>query len=403
MLAMCMAVTALGIDVMLPSFADIRVDLGLPDGSPATERLVTAYFLGMAAGQLAYGPIADRFGRKRALGIGFAIYAAAAVASAIGSSLFVLTLSRFAWGIGAAGPRVAALAIVRDTYEGEAMARAMSLIMAVFILVPVVAPTFGAIGVATIGWRGVFVACAVLVTLLALWSRRLAETLPSEHQLPLNPGRVLGAARIVVSNRQTVAYTVAMTALFGAFISWIATSELILSETFGQRRLFPLIFGGLAAVMGIAMYTNSRIVERVGTRRLAHVVLFAYLGCAAALATIAVVAGGRPPLWLFLLGMAPMITAHALMIPNFNTVAMTPMGAVAGTAAAVIGAFQIAGGALLGSLLSRAYDGTVRPLAVGFLVYGTVTLVAVLWGERGRLFRPLVTPATHGDAPPEIA
>lgn len=405
LLAMCMALTALGIDVMLPAFADIRTDLGLPPGSPATERLVTAYFLGMALGQLAFGPLADRFGRKRALQVGFGVYAVAALASALAPTLLALTLARFAWGIGAAGPRVAALAVVRDTYDGEAMARAMSLIMAVFILVPVVAPTFGAIGIATVGWRGVFVACLVAVAAVAVWSSRLAETLAPEHRLPLTGVRVARAAKVVVSHRTTAAYTVAMTLLYGAFTSWIASSELILSETFGQRALFPLIFGCLAATMGLAMFINSRVVERIGTRQLAHRVLLAYIVCTAALLTVAIASGGEPPLWLFLAAMLPTITAHALLIPNFNTIAMVPMGAVAGTAAAVIGAVQVAGGALIGSVISSAYDGTIRPLATGFFGFGLVAVAIVVWAERGTLFRPLIArrdPATT-EAPPEVA
>lgn len=398
LLAMSMALTALGIDIMLPAFGDIRSSLGLAPDSTAVAGLVTAYFLGLAVGQLGYGPVADRYGRRRALFVGYAIYLVGALAATFAPSLELLWVARFVWGLGAAGGRVVTLAVVRDTYEGERMARAMSFIMAIFILVPVVAPTLGAALNAIGGWQVTFAACAVAVVVVAIWARRLPETLASEDRLELTPRRILAATRVVVSNRQTVGYTLAITALYGVFTSWIASSEIIIIDVFGQEDRFPVLFGGLALCMGAAMVLNARIVERVGTRRLAHLVLVGYLVAATALCVLAFVGDGRPPLWAFLVGMAAMLGAHALLLPNFNTIALQPMGAVAGTASAVTGAVQVAVGALLGSALDRTFDGTIRPLAVGFLVYGLLASGFVLWAEGGRLFRPLVAPV-----PPPVA
>jgi MFS transporter, DHA1 family, multidrug resistance protein len=192
-----------------------------------------------------------------------------------------------------------------------------------------------------------------------------------------------------VSNRQTAGYTLALTALYGVFTSYLASSEIIFGETFDRAAQFPLIFGGLAAVMGLAMLANARVVGRVGARRLAHLVLVFYVGAAGVLAALAWRTDGVPPLALFLLGLAVMLVSHALLIPNFNTIALAPMGSVAGTAAAVIGTVPTAVGALLGAVLDRSFDGTVLPIAVGFLGYGALALLLVLWAERGRLFRPL--------------
>ncbi|MEX1165021.1 MAG: multidrug effflux MFS transporter [Nitriliruptor sp.] len=393
-LALSMALAALGIDLLLPVYDSIRADLGLAVGATAVTGLITTYFLGLAAGQLFYGPIADRYGRKRALHIGYAIYGVAALATAIGPNLGVLLVARFVWGLGAAGPRVVTLAIVRDTYEGERMAKAMSFIMAVFILVPVIAPSLAA-GVATfVSWRWLAVGSAVAAVAAALWARRIPETLAPEHQLPLTFSRIGAAARVVVSNRQTVGYTLALTAMYGVFASYLASSELIYDQVFDQSDRFPLIFGGLAAVMGVAMFTNGKVVERIGTRRLAHGVLIGYLVAASGLVVMAVLTGGRPPLWVFLIGIAAMLVSHALLIPNFNTIAMTPMGAIAGTAASVIGATQIAVGALLGALLDRTFDGTIIPLSFGFLGYGVLAFCLVLYAERGRLFQRLVPSPT---------
>jgi DHA1 family bicyclomycin/chloramphenicol resistance-like MFS transporter len=395
-LAMSMALAALGIDLMLPAFGDIRADLGLAPDSTAVAGLITAYFLGLALGQLIYGPIADRYGRRRALGIGYAVYGVGALASAVSPSLGLLLLGRFVWGLGAAGPRVVTLAVVRDTYEGERMARAMSFIMAVFILVPVIAPTLGAIATSLVSWRWVFAVCVLAVAGMSLWARRLPETMAPEHRLPLTFRRITGAARTVVSNRQTAFYTLALTALYGVFTSYIASSEIIFTEVFGQGDTYPFIFGGMAAVMGVAMLANAHVVQAIGTRRLAHGVLLGYLVAAALMLALALSTGGRPPLAIFLVALALMLVSHGLLIPNFNTIAMAPMGAVAGTASAVIGAVQIAIGALLGSLLDRAFNGTIEPLAWGFFGYGVIAFALVLWAERGRLFERLVT-----TAPPE--
>ncbi|WP_052666907.1 multidrug effflux MFS transporter [Nitriliruptor alkaliphilus] len=402
-LALSMALAALGIDLLLPAYDAIRLDLGLAVDAQAVTGLITAYFLGLAVGQLFYGPIADRYGRKRALAIGYGIYGVAALATALGPSLGVLLLSRFVWGLGAAGPRVVTLAMVRDRYEGDQMAKAMSFIMAVFILVPVIAPSIGAAAVNVVSWRFLAAACGGAVVIAALWSRRIPETLAPEHQLPMTWTRISAAARLVVSNRQTAGYTLALTSLYGVLASYLASSEPIFSQVFDEGDRFALLFGGLAAVMGVAMLLNGRIVERVGTRRLAHGVLIGYLAVAGAFLIMAVLTDGRPPLWVFLVGIAAMLTSHALLLPNLNTIAMAPMGAIAGTAAAVIGATQIAVGAILGALLDRSFDGSILPLSIGFLGYGALALGLVVFAERGRLFQPLVPGPSADDRARAIA
>ena len=399
LLAMSMALAALGIDLMLPAFGVMRADLGLAENSNALTGLITAYFLGLATGQLVYGPLADRFGRRPVLFLGYGIYAAGAAAGAIAPSLGLILVARFVWGFGAAGPRVVTLAIVRDRWQGERMARAMSLILAGFIIVPVFAPTLGSVFITFGSWRVLFGACVLAAAVMTLWAtRRLPETLVEDNRRSLQFRRVVVAARQVATHRQTVAYTLAMTALYGVFTSYLGSSEVIYSKVFDAHDLFPYLFGGLAAVMGVSMLVNARVVERIGTRRFAHGVLLAYLAGGALIAGIALATGGVPPLWLFMLAMGVMLATHALMLPNFNTIAMHPMGEIAGTASSVIGAVQLATGALLGAVLDRLYDGTILPLSLGFLVYGVIAVGLVLWGEGGRLFQPLDPPADD-DAP----
>lgn len=381
LLAAAMSMAALGIDLLLPAFGDIRDGLGLPADSTAVAGLITAYFLGLALGQPFYGPASDALGRKRVLYAGFGVYAVGALLTAVAPTLPLLLAGRFIWGLGAAGPRVIVIAIVRDRYEGEQMSRAMSLIMSVFMVVPVFAPTLGALGVSLVSWRWLFVACAVAVGLLSIWTTRLSETLPPERRVPLRFDRLLGAARQVVRNRQTVGYTLAMTLMYGGFTSYLASSELIFSDTFDAADSFPFWFGALAVVMAGGMLLNARVVERVGGRRLSHRTLLVYLAAAGALVIGSVAYDGRPPLPLFLASMAVLLGGHAIIIPNFNTLAMQPMGAVAGTASALTGAVQTALGALLGATIDQQFDGGIMPLSVSLLVLGVGAAAAVMWAD----------------------
>ena len=389
LLASIMATTALGIDLMLPAFADIRESFGLAPDSTAVAGIVTAYFMGLAVAQIFWGLIADRFGRRATLYGGLLLYATGAVASALAPSIAVLYGARFVWGLGAAGPRVMALAVVRDRYEGEEMARMMSFIMAIFVIVPIIAPSLGAAILAIASWEWVFAFGAIYAGMVALWARRLPETLREEHRLELEFGRVMRAVRFVVTNRQTLGYTVVLTLLFGIFSSWLASSEIIFGEVYDRADLFPLIFGGIAGVMGAAMLVNGMVVRRVGVRRLVHGATLGFIANAIALVVVAQMTGGTPSLGVFVALMSTQLLFYSLMFPNINTVAMDPMGSAAGMAAAVIGVISIAGGAMIGSTIDRMFNGTVLPISVGFLAAGIASLVAMLVIERGRLFKPL--------------
>lgn len=389
LLASIMATTALGIDLMLPAFGDIREAFALPSDSTAVAGVVTAYFIGLAVAQIFWGPIADRYGRKVTLNAGLALYTAGALAAALAPSLAVLYGARFIWGLGAAGPRVMALAVVRDRYEGDEMARMMSFIMAIFVVIPIIAPSLGAAILAFASWRWVFAFGAIYAGIVAVWARRLPETLRPEHRLELGFGRVRRAAGFVITNRQTFGYTVVLTLLFGVFSSWLASSELIFGDVFGRADLFPIIFGAVAAVMGAAMIANGMVVRRLGVRRLVHGATLGFIATAAVLTYVVERADGRPSLAVFVVIAGVQLMWYSLMFPNINTVAMDPMGSVAGMAAAVIGLMSIAGGAMLGSILDRMFDGTVRPIAYGFLAAGVSSLVVMLMIERGRMFKPL--------------
>lgn len=383
LLAMATALTALGIDLMLPAFDEIRADFDLGAGSTAVTGLVTAYFVGLGVGTVFYGPLADHKGRRWTMRLGLAIYLAGALLAAVAPTLPMVLAARFLWGMGAAGPRVVALAIVRDRFEGDAMSRTMSSLMAVFLLVPVVAPTLGAVLLEVAPWRWLFVLCAASAVLVALWTQRLPETLAAEHRIPdLRFHRVKAAAGLVVSSRTAVAYTAATVALYGVFTSYLGSSEAIVGEALGREDQFPLIFGALAGSMGVAAVLNGRIVSRFGTASMVRGALSVYAVTTVVLLGLSVATDGRPGLWTFLPVMALLLASHAQLLPNLNTLAMAPMASVAGTASSVIGAAQLTIGAVLGGVLDRFFDGTILPLSIGFAIAAACTVATVTVARR---------------------
>ncbi len=376
LLSFAMALSALGVGLILPAFEEMRQVLGLAEDSNRLARAITAYILGLSVGTLVYGPMSDRFGRKPALRLGFSLYAAGAAGSMLAvavGSVSLLLATQALWGVGAAGPRIVALAIVRDLYDGDRMARIMSSVFAVFTIVPIFAPVAGAAVVGVASWRGVYWLAVGLAALVALWAARLGETRP-ETSAGLRAFRLGPSVLRVLRNRDVVLYTAAMTLSFGAFFSYIATSELLFSDVFGRGHLFPWIYGGITALMAVAMIANAKLVETLTTRRVVAGTLVIYLGGAAALTIGTWVAGGIPALAFFLVCLSVIAAMHGLVITNLNSLALDPMADQAGTAGSVIGAVSTGGGALIGSLIDRAYDGTLLPLSIGFLAAPAVAL-----------------------------
>lgn len=380
-LSMLMAATALAIDLMLPAFGVMRADFGLASDSNAIAPVVTFFFLGLALGQLFWGPLSDALGRKRILYAGLAVYIAGAVGAAFAPSLGFLFAMRFIGGLGAAGTRVIAISVVRDTYEGEQMAKVMSYVMALFILIPIIAPTIGA-GLLTIGsWQFIFLVIAGFGIAVGVWALRLPETLEVPRRIPLDV-RALGAAIARVgTNRFTMGLTLARTALFAFFASYLASSQLIIDDVFGLDDWFPVIFAAMAAVTGLGMLVNARLLDRFSLRTIIGTVLAAFLVAAAVFVAMAIVTGGTPPFWLFMVTYLPIVACNALMIPNLNSAAMIPMGAVAGTAAAVTGTVSTLGGAVFGAGIDSLYNGTITPFAISGAVMVAIAYSFFRWAD----------------------
>lgn len=376
-MAGCMGLTALGIDATLPAFGAMRRDFGLADGSTTVTWVITAYFLGLALGQLFYGPLSDRVGRKPMFYVGLGLYAVAAAGSALAPSLAVLVLFRFIWGLGAAGPRSLALAMLRDRFTGDQMARTMSFVMAVFIMVPVLAPSMGAVVLRWWSWPSVFWMSVVVAGAMLLWARRLPETLPPERRRNAGAGELFVAATVVVRSRPTVAYGLAATCLFGSMAAYLSNSEVIIDEIYDRGSQFPLIFGALALTMGAATLLNARLVVGMGLRLLLRRVARVLVAATATFALVSLLTGGDPPLWAFCAMMALLLPLHTTALPNCNTAAMTPLGKVAGMGAALLGTVTTAGGAVLGSVVARLYNGSTTPLAVAMATFALVAATLI--------------------------
>lgn len=369
LITLIMGLGALGVDLLLPAFADMRVEYGMPEGSPKVAWLVTAYFLGLAVGPWFFGPTSDRFGRKPVLFIGLAMYTAGALLSVFSPSFGWLVVARFVWGIGAGAPRSLSMAMIRDRYEGEQMARLLSLIMAIFILIPILAPALGAGLMLIAPWRIVFWVPCVGAVIVALWSRRLPETLNPAKQRPFTAKSVAAACRAVVGNRRTRWYGAATMFLFGILTTYLSSSEFIIDEVYGLKPWFPLFFGGIATLLGVGSLTSARFVGRFGLERWIALLSRVAVGTSLVGLLAAFVFDGKPSFWLFTILVAVSLPLAQALVPNLNTGAMIPMGEMAGTAAAVLGTVSVAGGALLGNLAAGQFEGTVRPYSIAVFAY----------------------------------
>jgi DHA1 family bicyclomycin/chloramphenicol resistance-like MFS transporter len=375
-LSMCMAVTALGVDTVLPAYGEIRESLGLAEDATEVTGLITFYLMGNSIGLLPAGLISDRYGRKAVMWGGLLLYVVGAIGSALAPSLGLMFVARFVWGLGGAGPRVAALAMIRDGFAGEKMAKQMSFVMAVFLLVPAVGPTLSA-GVLALGsWQWVFWMCAIAAIAVSALVLRLPETLPVESRRPLAARSIWRSIRIVLATPGTAWYLVSLTALFGVFMSYLASSELIIDQTFGLKPWFPAFFGGLALVMLVAMLVNGRFVERIGLSPLLRITFVGSMVSVGLMLVVALLTGGEPPFWLFVVLISAVLFFQQMLIPNINSAAMRPLAEVAGTGTAILGMVSGVLGAIIGELINRQFDGSITPLAIGFVVSGVIAMAA---------------------------
>jgi MFS transporter, DHA1 family, multidrug resistance protein len=397
LMAMSMALQALAIDAMLPALAGIAQDLAVTD--PNQRQLIVGIFLiGGGIGALIPGSLADRYGRRPVLLVGLAIYVVLSLGCALVTDFTTLLVLRAAQAIGSAGLSVLPSAIIRDRHGGDAMARQMSTITVIFMLVPMVAPSIGLLVLLVASWRWIFALLAVLSVILALWVWfRLEETLDPANRQPIRPMTIATNMVTAASNRSSFGYVIGGGLILGALFGYVNCAQQLVGEHFGAGTWFPLIFGATALCMAFASFFNSRIVERFGARRVSHAAVLISL----TLSALQVWNASRPGETL--LEFMPVIALNICMVgfigANFSSIALQPFAHMAGAASSVQAFLRMLIGSGLGMVIGLAYDGTALPLALAFLACGFSALLLVLWSEHGRLFRRINPRGTLREVP----
>jgi len=384
LMAALMATNALGIDAMLPALQQIGASLGVANPNER-QWIVTAYMLGFGTATVVYGPLIDRFGRKPVLLWSLAGYVLFNLLIVAAKSFELVLMARALQGVAAAASRVVSVSIVRDCYAGRMMARVMSLTFVVFLGVPILAPSLGQLVMLFASWRWIFVALAWFGLAVLIWvALRLPETMHKEDRIPIAVSSVVRSFGLVCTNRLSLGYTLAMTAIFGSLIGFINSSEQVFTDVLKEPLLFSTVFAIIAGFIAVASLVNARLVEKLGMRMLSHAALLGFIAIAMLHAAVAVL--GYETIWTFAVLQSMMMFCFGLLIGNFGAIAMEPLGHVAGIAASAQGFVSTVGGALVGFLIGQSYNGTDVPLCLGFAACGVLTLLIVLVTENGKLF-----------------
>lgn len=392
MMALVMALQALAVDAMLPALGFIADDLGVTD--PNRRQLVIGTFL-LASGfaSLLPGSLADRFGRRPVLLWCIGLYVVFSLGCALVTSFDALLVMRVLQAMGCGGLAVLPGAIIRDRFSGDQMAKQMSIISVVFLVVPMLAPSIGQVVLLFAGWRWIFVFLAVMAVVMALWVySRLPETLHPEYRQPIRLGTIAVNMAGAATNRSAIGYVLGGSLTFGAMIGYINCSQQLVAEHFGAGETFPLLFGFSALMMAAANFSNSRIVERFGARRVSHTAVFAFIAVSATQLWFATRPGET--LWQFM----PLMILNMILIgfigANFNSIALQPFASTAGSANSMHAFLRMVIGSVIGIFVGQAYDGSARPLALALLICGILSLLLVLYSEKGKLFRRIHPPGT---------
>ena len=373
LMAMTMSLVALSIDMMLPALPVMAADLQVSD--PNRMQLVISWmFVGLALGQPFYGPLSDSIGRKPAMHAGFLILVLGSLISMFATDFTVMLAGRFLQGFGAAGPRTVAMALIRDRFHGSEMARVMSFIMTIFIVVPILAPALGQGILLFTGWPAIFVFFIIFSLFVQAWlTLRQPETLPPEYRRPFTLVSIGRGLVEVLRNGPAMVYTLVAGSVFGAFMGYLNSCQQVFQVQYGLGKLFPLAFGGLAFSAGVAAIVNGNLVLRFGMHRLTRRALYVIASLSWLILLIGWLSEGQPPLWQFMGVFVCWFFCIGVVFGNINAMAMETLGHVAGSAAAVIGTLTTLMAVGLGWVIGNAYDGTILPMAIGFAVLTTIS------------------------------
>ncbi len=385
LMAILISMVALSIDTMLPALSVIGGDLGVSRAND-NQLIISVIFLGMAFGQVVYGPLSDSIGRKPAIYIGTCIFILGSLISLLATSFTLMLFARLLQGLGIAAPRIVTMALIRDKFAGNEMARIMSFVMTLFILVPVVAPALGQLIISYGHWRLIFALFVLLAVIALIWlAVRQPETLTPEKRIPLSASRIVDAVKEVCANRTALGYTLTSGFLSGLFLAFLTSSPQILQEQYHLGVMFPLYFAILCIAIGLATFLNGKIVLLYGMRLLCHRGLFYFSGLSLLFLFPAYIYDGQPPLWTFMTYMSLAFFAIGIVYGNLNALAMEPLGHIAGVGAAIIASLSTLMSLPIGVFIGHSYNGTVMPLLWGFTGCGLASIALVIWTERTAL------------------
>lgn len=380
--ALMMSLTALSMDAMLPAFPFIAESLAVVDYQK-TQWIVSAMILGMVFGEIFFGPLSDAIGRKKSILLGICVYLVGSVVALLASSIEMFLLGRMIQGFGVAGPKIASRALIRDMYKGAAMARIMSFVMMVFILVPMLAPSIGQLVLQVADWRWIFGLLMTQATIAGLWLLlRQPETLSKENRIPLNRKRLVADVRIILSRGDVMAYTVLLGCIFGGLMLHISTAQSIFQDVYDTGDHFPLFFAMLAIGSAVINFSNGKIVLRIGMLRCVISALSVLLTSSFILLLSTFYFDGVPPFVLFMgLGMV-MFSCFGMVFGNVNAMAMEPLGKMAGLGASVISSLSSFLAIILSTVIGQFYHFTVTPLASGFVIFSIIAFVMLRYGYK---------------------
>lgn len=383
LVAMLSSLTALSIDAMLPALGGIGRELGVVHQNDA-QLILSALFLGLGCGQIVFGPLSDATGRKPLMFVGLGLFVVGSSLAMLAGDFQHMLWGRFLQGLGASAPRVLSMALVRDCFSGRAMARIMSFIMSVFILVPMLAPSLGQVVLMLANWRGIFLVFLILALIVFVWFwLRMPETLLPENRKPFRLQTFMYSAWEVLSNATAMRYTLTAGLIFGAFVGYLSSVQQVLQIQYGLGEWFPLVFALLALGLGTASFLNGRLVMRYGMHLLARRALLVFTLLSGLFWVVAWRTHGQPPLEILLVYLLLAFFAVGMLFGNLNALAMEPLGHVAGVGSAIVGSGSTLLSVPLGMLIGQSYDGTVLPVITGFFVLGVLAM-ALVFGQHRR-------------------
>lgn len=379
--ASSMSLTALGIDIMLPVFEEVRDYFNLEEGSPATALIIVFFFLGQTA-QIIFGTLSDRFGRIPILRTGFILYIIGGIIATYAPSLEIMFAFRLVAGVGASAVFMTTIAGVRDRFVGDAMARIMSLIFTIFLFTPIIAPFLGLAILSVSSWRIVFLTPPLFALIVFLWSTRVEESWSASQRVRWSWDQITKSIAVVFQNKIFVRYTAITTLLFSGLSTYVANSERIVSEIYQRPELFAWIFAAIGLFMSISSLLNSRAAQKFGARKVAKTLLITYTVIAAILVTVTLYQGDPPPMIIFFVCIGFLMAINLAIEPNSSSLALEALGDVAGTASAVYGTCFFFAGSVLGLAISYFLSAGLLVMTVSYFVIGVVSLILVMSDRR---------------------